>query len=412
MNILIISQYFWPENFRINELSAALLKKGNRVTVLTGLPNYPEGKIYESYIKSPQNYNEYNGVEIIRVPLIPRGKNKFFLLLNYFSFCLSACTLGYSKLWKRNFDAIFVFQTSPVLVGIPSSLISFLKKTPQVIWILDLWPESLEALGILKYTWQKFFLRKLVNFIYFRSSYLLCQSKSFITEISKQNIDQNKLIFFPAWSDSEILKKNNLFAPEIKTKKGFFNIIFTGNIGEAQDFPSIIRAFKILKERNIKNLRLIIIGEGRMKDWVKKEVELQKLSEIIEVYGKYPLHRMNSFFKHADALLVTLSNKKLFSMTIPGKIQTYLAAGIPIIGMVNGEAADLLLEAKVGKVCNAGNYRKLADIIVSLSKEKKSILLKYGENGKKFSYKFFNKKNLINKLNLLLLEISNQKKYK
>ena len=412
LNILIISQYFWPENFRINQLSAALQKKGNKVTVLTGLPNYPEGKIYESYTKSPQNYNNYDGVDIIRVPLLPRGKNKFFLLLNYISFCISASTIGYSKIWNRNFDVIFVFQTSPVLVGIPSTLISFLKKTPQVIWILDLWPESLEALGILKYSWQKFLLRKLVNFIYFRCSYILCQSKSFIKEISKQNIDLNKLIFFPAWADTEIYKESNLYAPEVKTKKGFFNIIFTGNIGEAQDFPSIIKAFKILKERNIKNLRLIIIGEGRIKDWVRNEVELQNLSEIIEIYGKYPLQRMNSFFKHADALLVTLSNKKLFSMTIPGKIQTYLAAGIPIIGMINGEAANLLIEAKVGKVCDAGDYNNLADIIESFSRENKSILIRYGENGKKFCLRFFNKKNLINKLNILLLKTSKENKYK
>ena len=412
MNILIISQYFWPENFRINQLSAALQKKGNKVTVLTGLPNYPEGKIYKSYAKSPQNYLKYDEVEIIRIPLLPRGKNKFFLLLNYFSFCLSACTLGYLKIWKRNFDVIFVFQTSPVLVGIPSTLISFLKKTPQVIWILDLWPESLEALGILKYSWQKFFLRKLVNFIYFRCSYILCQSKSFIKEISKQNIDPNKLIFFPAWADTEIFIKSNLYAPEIKAKEGFFNIIFTGNIGEAQDFPSIIKAFKIIKERNIKNVRLIIIGDGRMKDWVKKEVELQNLSEIIEIHGKYPLQRMNSFFKHADALLVSLSNKKLFSMTIPGKIQTYLATGIPIIGMINGEAANLLLEAKAGKVCDAGDYHNLANIIESLSRENKSILMRYGQNGKKFCLKLFNKNNLINKLNLLLLNISQKDKYK
>lgn len=406
LNILIISQYFWPENFRINQLSTALLNKGNSVTVLTGLPNYPEGEIYKSYSEFPQNYSKYNGVEIIRVPLFPRGKNKLSLILNYLSFCLSACSIGYLKLWKKNFDAIFVFQTSPVLVGIPSSLISFFKKTPQVIWILDLWPESLEALGILKYRWQKFFLRKLVNFIYSRCSYILCQSKSFIKEIAKQNIDPNKLIFFPAWADTEILKKNNLYAPEIKIKKGFFNIIFSGNIGEAQDFPSIIKAFKLVKDRNVENVRLIIIGEGRMKDWLYREVELQGLSKIIEIHGKYPLDRMNSFFKHADALLVTLSNKKLFSMTIPGKIQSYLAAGIPIIGMVNGEAANLLFKAKVGKVCNAGDYLKLAEIIESLSKEKKSILSEYGKNGKKYCFEVFNKKNLINKLNTLLLKVS------
>lgn len=406
LNILIISQYFWPENFRINQLSTELLKKGNKVTVLTGLPNYPEGNIFESFIKDPSKYSELDGVEIIRVPLFPRRKKKIFLLINYISFCLSASTIGYFKLWKRNFDVIFVFQTSPVFVGISSSLLSFFKNTPQVLWVLDLWPESLEAFGFLKYYWQRFLIRKLVNFIYSRCSYILCQSKSFIASIENQNINPKKLIFFPAWADTEILKKSKTYASEVKRKKNFFNIIYAGNIGEAQDFPSIIEAFKIIKKRNIKNIRLLIIGNGRMKDWVVKQVNLNNLQNIIEVHGKYPLIRMNSFFKHADALLVSLSDRKVFSMTIPGKIQSYLAAGIPIIGMINGEAANLLLEAKAGKVCNAGDFLMLADNIEKLAKENKSLLAQYGKNGKKYASKVFNKEKLITKLNKILLSLN------
>lgn len=409
MKILIISQYFWPENFRVNQLSTALLKKGNEVTVLTGLPNYPEGKIYKSFINSSKKFNKFEGVEIIRVPLFPRRKKKVFLFLNYLSFCISASTVGLFKIWNKKFDAIFVFQTSPVLVGIPSSLISFLKRTPQVLWVLDLWPESLEAFGFYKYSWQIFFVRKLVNFIYSQCSFILCQSKSFMSEIAKQNVNPKKLIFFPAWADTEILKKSNVYAPEVKKKRGFFNIIYSGNVGEAQDFPSIIEAFKILKNKNNKNIRLIIIGEGRMKDWLIEEIKLNNLQQIIEIYGKYPLSRMNSFFKHADALLVTLSNQKVFSMTIPGKVQSYLAAGIPIIGMINGEAANILKEAKVGKVCDAGDYINLAENIEILSKEKKSILSKYGDNGKKYSKKVFDKEILLNKLNRLLLNLNNKK---
>ena len=149
-----------------------------------------------------------------------------------------------------------------------------------------------------------------------------------------------------------------------------------------------------------------------MKDWVRKEVAFQNLSEIIEIHGKFPLQRMSSFFKHADALLVSLSDKKLFSMTIQGKIQSYLADVIPIIGMLKGESANLLIEAKSGKVFDAGDYQKLADIIESLSSENKSKLLEFGENGKKYSYRFFNKNNLTNKLNKLLLNISRKSKYK
>ena len=411
LKIIIISQYFWPENFRINQLSSELVKKGNQVTVLTGLPNYPEGQIYKSFKENKKDFQFYKGVRVIRVPLIARRKNKIFLLLNYISFTISSCTLGLLKIINEEFDIIFVFQTSPVFIGITSTLISYIKKIPQVLWVLDLWPESLEAVNILNKKWQLKILRILFNFIYAKSSIILCQSKSFIKEINKQNINKRKLLYFPSWSDSEFLVKQKEYAAEIIIKRNFFTIIFAGNIGEAQDFPSIIEAFKIISINKIRNIRLIVIGEGSMKDWLIKEVKLNKLNHIIEIHKKYPLKRMPSFFKHADALLVSLTNKKLFSMTIPGKIQSYLAAGIPIIAMINGEAAEIIKTANAGKVCNAGDYKKLAKNIESLSKESKLKLKRYGLNGKLYTKKMFNKKKLINKLNRLLLSLKRDNHY-
>ena len=405
MKILIITQYFWPENFRINQLSTELIKKGNKVTVLTGLPNYPEGKVYQSYKENKKNYDFYKGAKIVRVPLIPRRKNRISLLLNYFSFTISSCSLGLFKIRDEKFDIIFVFQTSPVFVGITSTLFSYIKKIPQVIWVLDLWPESLEAVEILNKKWQIQLLRILVNFIYKKSSMILCQSKSFVKEIKKQNINKRKLVYFPAWSDSELLEKSKIYAKEIKIKKNYFTIIFAGNIGEAQDFPSIIKAFKILSKNKIKNIRLIIIGDGSIKNWLINEVNLNKLNNIIEIHNNYPLKRMPSFFKHADALLVSLSDRKLFSMTIPGKIQSYLAAGIPILAMINGEGAEIIKSAKAGKVCNAGDYKKLSENIKSLSHESKLKLTNYGNNGRSYANKMFNKKKLITKLNKLFIQL-------
>ena len=402
LKILIISQYFWPENFIINQLSTELVKKGNKVTVLTGLPNYPEGKIYKSYIKNKKYFESYKGVKIIRVPLIARRKNKIFLLFNYLSFIVSSCTLGLLRIIDEEFDIILVFQTSPVFVGITSTLISHIRKTPQILWVLDLWPESLEAVKVLNKKWQIKIFRILVNFIYKKSSIILCQSKSFINEISKQNINKRKLIYYPAWSESELLDKSREYANEIVIKEKFFTVMFAGNIGEAQDFPSIIEAFKIISKKKIKNIRLIILGEGSMKDWLIKEVKLNKLNHIIEIHKKYPLKRMPSFFKHADALLVSLTNRKLFSMTIPGKIQSYLAAGVPILAMINGEAAEIIKSAKAGKVCNAGDYKELAKNILILSKQNKLKLNNYGSNGKLYSKRMFNKEKSINKLNKLL----------
>ena len=179
MKILIVSQYYWPENFRINELSLQLTKSGNEVTVLTGLPNYPEGKIYSEFLEKPNNFKVLNDIEIVRVPVIPRGSTKFQLLANYLSFTLSASFFGVIKLFKKDFDVIFVYQTSPVLVGIPSSVISAIKRIPQILWVLDLWPETLEAVGIIQRKWQLEIIRFFINKIYSRFNLILVQSKCF-----------------------------------------------------------------------------------------------------------------------------------------------------------------------------------------------------------------------------------------
>ena len=405
LNILIITQYFWPENFRINQLSIELRKRGNKVTVLTGIPNYPDGKVYSSYLENKNKFNLYGGVEIIRVPLIARRNNKLFLLFNYLSFCISASTLGYYKLRNYKFDVIFVFQTSPVLVGIPSSIFSYLRKIPQVLWVLDLWPESLEAVGVINSKWLLGILRILVNNIYKKCEIILCQSKSFAKEISKSIKRREKILYFPAWSDVDFLKVAKDYAPEIDLKKSYFNIIFAGNIGEAQDFPSIIKAFQIISRKNLKKIRLIVIGDGSMKKWLKEQVKINNLNHIIEVHQKYPLYRMPSLFKHANALLVSLSDKKVFSMTIPGKIQSYLASGIPIIAMMNGEGARVIRKARAGKVCEAGKFKKLANIIEKLSKESDTKLKEYGVNGRIYATKEFNRDKLIDKLNNIFVNL-------
>ena len=180
LNILIVSQYYWPENFRINELSYELKKLGHNVTVLTGYPNYPSGKIFKEFLNNKKKYTSYKGIRIIRVPIIPRGGTKKQLIINYLSFVFSATFIGIFKLINLKCDNVIVFQTSPVFVGIPSSIISFIKNSSQIIWVLDLWPETLSALGIIKRKWQIKILRIIVNFIYSRCDLILTQSKRFI----------------------------------------------------------------------------------------------------------------------------------------------------------------------------------------------------------------------------------------
>ena len=335
MKVLIISQYYWPENFRVNELSEELIKLGHDITVLTGYPNYPKGEIFEDFLNKRTSFREYKGVKIIRVPIIPRKKCRFRLVINYLSFVINSILIGYFKVYNKNYDLIFTFQVSPITVGITSAFYSFIKKCPNIIWVLDLWPDTLSAYGFLKKKWQLLILKIFVNWIYSKCDLILAQSNSFIREIKNYSSVKNNVIFFPSWGEDNLFKKKNTLAKEIK-KKNIFTILFAGNIGEAQDFPNILKAIKELKDNKIKDFRILLVGDGSKKDWIKKQIKKLKIENLFEFYPSYPLDRMPSFFKHADILLVSLLNKKVFNMTIPGKLQFYLSSGKHIVGMIYG----------------------------------------------------------------------------
>ncbi len=408
LKILIISQYFWPENFRINELTEELSNFGHELTVLTGYPNYPKGEVYSEFKKNKNKFRKYKGTRIIRVPIFPRRKNKVNLIINYLSFLFSSIIIGYFKLRGENFDIIFTFQLSPVTVGITSAFFSKIKKSRHIFWVLDLWPDTLLALNILKKKWQISLCKKLVNFIYSQCDTILAQSKQILKEINTYPSVKNNTYYFPSWGDPNLFPKLTKPAKEIKDKK-VFTILFAGNIGKAQDFPSLIKAVEILILKKIKGFRIILIGEGSEKDWIKKEIKKRNIEKYFELYKSYPIKRMSSFFIHADALLVTLLNKKVFNMTVPGKIQFYLSSGIPIIGMIGGEGANIIKEANAGLVCQPGDYLKLSEIISQMIISDKKDLKKMGRNGKQYCKQKFSKDKLLNQLNKLIIKKSIRK---
>lgn len=402
MKILIISQYFWPENFRINDLAVALLDRGHEVTVLTGLPNYPEGKIYEDFTKSPQKYSKLNGVKIIRVPLVPRGRGSLQLALNYLSFVISALFLGLLRLSGNKFDLIFVCGLSPITVAIPAIFLKFIKKSPVVLWVLDLWPESLSAVGVVKSRRVLNAVGCLVRFIYEKCDLILAQSKSFIEGISKYCNKRQKIKYFPSWSEDLIHQTSTEIASELEEKKDVFNILFSGNVGDAQDFPTILTAAEHLQSRT--DIRWIIIGDGRMAEWVRTQIEKRGLEKNVVMTGRYPLERMPSFFLHADAFLVSLKANDIFAMTIPGKIQTYLSFGLPIIGAIDGEGARVVAEAEAGFTCPAGDAEGLSKIVArmaALSSEERQTM---GAAAKAYYAAQFEKTMLMDRLEGLFLE--------
>ena len=250
MRILIITQYFWPENFRINEVSEELVKLGHEVLILTGYPNYPKGEIYSEFKKDYNKFSQYKGTEIIRVPILSRKKNNITLALNYISFLLNSIFVGYFKLKGKEFDIIFTCQLSPVTIGITSAFFSKIRNIPQIFWVQDLWPDTLVALNILSKNWQIKLFKILVNWIYSRCDLILAQSKNILKEIKNYSSVKDNIYYFPTWGESDLFLKIASPAPEIKPKD-IFTIVFAGNIGEAQDLPNIIKAVQNMILNNI-----------------------------------------------------------------------------------------------------------------------------------------------------------------
>jgi colanic acid biosynthesis glycosyl transferase WcaI len=402
MRILIVTQRFWPENFRINDLATELVRRGHEVTVLTGVPNYPEGKVFEDYKTAPEQYAQYQGVNIVRVPIIPQGSRKIILMLNYLSYVLSASIVGAYKLRDQAFDVIFTYEPSPITVGIPAAVLRKIKRAPMAFWVLDLWPETLSAVGVVRNPTILQMVGVLVRVIYKNCDLILVQSKSFISQIRKYTRPDKRVEYFPSWSETDFDWSQVQPATEIVAEPGTFNILFAGNIGAAQDFPTILAAVTLLKP--YAQIRWHIVGDGRMAHSVHSLIAEHSLQNNIVMYGRFPIERMPSFFMHADALLVSLKDEPIFAMTIPGKLQTYLSAGIPVIGMLNGEGADLIERSGAGCTCPAGDAAGLAKIVLEMSKMSKDTLDAMGKKGKDAMAREFDRIQLIDQLEKWLLE--------
>lgn len=402
MNILVVSQYFWPENFRINDLVHEWTRQGHRVTVLTGRPNYPGGVVFADFLRDPASYAQYEGASVHRVPMLARAHGSLRLMLNYLSFALSACLVGPWKLRRLQPDVIFVFEPSPVTVGLPAVLLGRLKRCPVVFWALDLWPETLAAIGVVRHPGALALVGRLVRFIYNRCTLVLGQSRSFLPSIARHCDDPGKVRYLPSWAEDVFQDAAADPAPEIPLAPGTFSVLFAGNLGDAQDFPAILDAAEHLKHR--RDIRWLIVGDGRRSAWVEDQIRVRGLRDHVLLLGRFPVERMPSFYAHADALLVTLKKDPTFSMTIPGKVQSYLAAGRPILGMLDGEGADVIDRAEAGMVCPAGDGVALAETLARLAALPLHERQRMGVRGQAYARAEFDRQTLMNRLIALLEE--------
>lgn len=393
-NLLLISPNFKPENFKINDFATYLSQCDKySITVLCPIPNYPQGKYYNGYGLFQKRLEKNKNLSVIRILVWPRKNgSKINLFLNYFSFIifsiLPAIVLSFKK-----FELIIVNQVSPITVAIPGIIIKKIKKIPMIIWVKDLWPESVQYGGNLKSNFLSNLLLPLVKFIYRNCDQILISSRSFIDSI-KEKTENSNIVYMPEWGET-VFKENRpttFINKEIEKIKDF-KILFAGNIGIAQDFDTIIKAMNKVKNYQI---HLIVLGEGRGKKDAITQVKKMGLESKITFLGYFPLETMPYFFNQSDALLISLKKSDIWAKTLPSKTQSYMALGKPILTNADGEASRIIEESESGLIANSGNYNLLAKNMLKLSRLSKEELKIMANNATQYYENNFNREKILN----------------
>lgn len=395
MNILVVTQHYWPEQFRITDIVETLVQRGHKVTVLTGLPNYPKGKILENYRKLLPFREKHNGVNIIRTPLIPRGKGRNFMLaLNYLSFALSSTFFSFFYC-REKYDATFVFQTSPITQALAAISMKILRRIPCLLWVQDLWPDSLTATGKCNNKRINALLSRFVKFIYKHSDKILVSSRAYKEHVLQHTHEPHKVSYYPNACE-DIYKPLRKIRDTSPTLPDGFCVVFAGNIGAAQSIPTIIAAAKQLK--NSRQIKWVFVGDGSAREALQTAIIENELATTVFWLGAHPLEAMPGIFARADVLLATLSKQPIFSLAVPSKIPSYLACAKPVIAAIDGETARIINEAKAGKAVAAQDATALANAVKALYELPQDERSTLGQNGFAYYQQHFNKSMLIDML--------------
>jgi glycosyltransferase involved in cell wall biosynthesis len=379
MKVLILSQHFWPETFRINEIAQSLRGAGCEVVVLTGQPNYPEGKIFRGYRAFAWGREAWGPGPIYRVPLVPRrdGRSRR-LVVNYLSFLASASLLGPWLLRGQRFDVIFVYGTSPILQAIAGLVLRVVNGGRLVAWVQDLWPQSLEVTGHVRSPRLLAAVGRLVSWLYRRCDLLLVQSPGFLPLVESM-AGSTPVEVHPNPGELSFAQPIN-GAPALRLDEGF-NIVFAGNLGTVQALHTILAAARQLQE--LSDVRFVIVGSGSRGEWLREQVQRLALTNV-QLPGRFPADAMPGLLAQASALLVTLTSSPALAQTVPSKVQAYLAAGRPIIASLDGEGARVVREAGAGLACPAEDADALAAAVRLLRGLAPAELDRMGEAGKRY----------------------------
>jgi glycosyltransferase involved in cell wall biosynthesis len=375
--ILIVSQYFYPENFRINDIAEEWIKRGYSVTVLTGIPNYPEGNFFKGYSWIKRRKEFYKGINIIRIPIISRGKTKFKLSLNYLSFVIS----GY--LWKlttrHKFDLVFIYEVSPMTQALPGVWLGKRLKIPVVLYVTDLWPENVEIVSGFKNKYVFRMIGKMVDYIYAKTDLILTSSESFIDAIKSRGVIKSKLKYWPQYAEDFYKPfKGSHELEHLIPNDGRLNIIFTGNMGVAQGLDILVDVAKRLVSQNL-FVRFNMVGDGRFKNQLIKLIHQAEIEELFNFIERQAPEDIPKLLSMCDFGLIVLNKSPLFAKTIPAKTQSYLASRIPVLASADGEIYKLINDNNLGFASPAGDVESLVNNI-------KKILSLSSENIQELSY--------------------------
>lgn len=374
--VLLVTQYFYPENFKSNELAFELVKRGYEVDALVGIPNYPEGKYFKGYGIFKKRHEVVNGVNVYRCFQTPRGKGGWRLPVNYFSFVVFGCLRVLFHLAWKHYDCIIGHEPSPIFQAYPALLLRKIKKIPFYYWIMDLWPDAMMSGGGVKNKKILNFVDKLVKGIYNQSDKILITSKPFRRAINEKGDYDKKIVYYPNWSvdmsfdklrnRSEESKEGNerleSLCSSIPALPEGFKIMIAGNLGSAQCLDKVAEVMMELKD--VKEVKWVFVGDGSKKAWLDEYIKENGLEENAVTVGRFPAETMPLFFAQANAMLCTLKGGfRHLEMVVPARLQSYMSAGRPVLAMLGEGGAEIIEESGCGYVVPAGDSKALAQVI-------------------------------------------------
>lgn len=395
--LLFVGQYYYPELFKGNDVVGYLNKHGYKCIVITGNPNYPDGKSmgFKWWKYSRQ---EISNIEVHRLPQFYRkSSTPLYLLINYLSFFISSKIFCF--FFNPKVDVIFTQQLSPITSSIQGSWYKQKLNKPLITWVLDIWPESLAGVDIKMNKFILNYFERISNNLYWRSDKILLSSEAFKKRMSRINISSNDVSLLHNWAE-DIFERNRQNLVFRNLPDGF-KITFAGNLGEAQDLENVINAARITPS----SVKWIFVGSGRYKTALKETIQTDQCKNLF-LFDRHSLDYMPSLYSQSDLALVTLKQEGLMSETIPAKVMSYMAMGVPIVGMLNGDAKELINRIGCGKIVDAGDYLGLSDSIKQLMSLTKSELKSMGQKGKNYYMIHFSREMQLKKLLSLIEEIT------